>query len=193
MIYVTTTLISRIVPDATLSGYHDALTVPDNNRYSGNTRKVPKAQRFYGILRYNICCHMATIMLQLPYGNEREIHDGRRTSTTSQSAWMESIQAHAQGQEVPLCPKVEARRDLYYSRIEVANTYDGRGSKENLLTRQIKNADPGRQKKLAASSPLSQSGQLPENEPCRRRLVFILPYVLICRQGSFGLNERGWR
>lgn len=81
-------------------------------------------------------CHMATNVLHshlemLPYGNERELNDGRRTSSTSQGSRVEPAQAEAQRAGISLCAKMEVGRDLHRAIIPVAVSNRGRGAEED--------------------------------------------------------------
>jgi hypothetical protein len=79
---------------------------------------------------YNTC-HMTHGMIQLSYGNEREMNDGARTSSTSQIAWMELIQAQEARKSILLCSQVEARRYLHHVRNQVTRTNIRGGVEEN--------------------------------------------------------------
>ena len=104
---------------------------------SRNTQPLVASRR----LRPNVIeypyhyCPMATDMIQwlcqLPYGNERELNDGRRTSRTPQRAWMEPVQAETQRQRILLCTEMENGRDLHHITNQVARTDKGKGSGED--------------------------------------------------------------
>ena len=79
---------------------------------------------------YNTC-HMAKDMLLLPYGNEREMNDGARTSSTSQRERLELVEAQKTRAAILLRSEVEARRNLHHVTFEVARTHTRGGSKEN--------------------------------------------------------------
>lgn len=80
--------------------------------------------------KYNYC-HMATNMVQLPYGNERELNDGRRTSSTPQRTWLEPAQAETSESDIPLCSEMEEGRDLHCIFSPVAAINRGRGAEED--------------------------------------------------------------
>src|SRR6185312_8699082 len=59
-------------------------------------------------------CHVTTDMVQwiLSHDNERELNDGRRTSHSTQRAWMESLQRQAPPEGLFLRSQVEAGSNL---------------------------------------------------------------------------------
>lgn len=74
---------------------------------------------------YNYCpmaTNMVQYLCQLPYGNERDLNDGKRTSRTPQRAWLEPVQAKAQRQGILLCHKVENGRNLHHVTNQIAGT-----------------------------------------------------------------------
>ena len=105
--------------------------ISESTGFTYITRIVSNTPRFYAIRHTYDTCHMATDMLQLPYGNERIMHDGRRTTSASQRIWMEPTQAKAARKEISICSEVERRRDLYYSGVQLANNHARRSSEEN--------------------------------------------------------------
>jgi hypothetical protein len=98
---------------------------------SSNIRKRTNSLPNVSNFDYNKGCHMATNMLQLPYGNERTTNDGRRITSTAQRAWMELAQAKTQRAGISICSEVEARRNLHHVRSQLATHYNRRSSKEN--------------------------------------------------------------
>lgn len=78
-------------------------------------------------------CHVTTDMVQwiLSHDNERELNDGRRTSSASQRAWLESLQGQETPEEFLLCFEVEARAGLSDVRNEVVTTDQRRCAQEN--------------------------------------------------------------
>src|SRR5947208_17076527 len=76
-------------------------------------------------------CHMTQGMLYLPYGKERELNDGARTSSASQRPWMELVQAQEIEERVSVCAQVEARRNLHHVSLEIARINDRGGTAED--------------------------------------------------------------
>lgn len=90
------------------------------------------------ISRYNYC-HMGRGMLYLlPYGKERETHDGGRTTPAAQRARLEPLQAHATTTRIPLCAEMEKRRGIYHVASQLARNHAREGTREDrpsLLTK----------------------------------------------------------
>lgn len=82
-------------------------------------------------------CHMATNMLELPYGNERRLNDGRRTSSATERAWLELVHAQAARAGISLCAKVESWRGLHHFKNQVANSNKRTGTGENSCVRVV--------------------------------------------------------
>lgn len=71
-------------------------------------------------------CHMATNVISLPYGNnERRHNDGGRTSSIPQRARVEPSQAYAERERIPICSKVDARREIHRASHKVRPDYRG--------------------------------------------------------------------
>lgn len=128
------------------------------NRYSDNIRIRTKTLPNVSNFDYTNYCHMATNMLQLPYGNERSTNDGRRTTSTAQRAWMELAQTETQRAGISICSEVEARRNLHHVRSQLATHHTSRSSKENysrLEKDKLKAASGWRQLKSSVAHTLS--------------------------------------
>lgn len=119
---------------------HTTLTgMNEHYGYTGRTRKHPQTFQSHGNLGLTRYCHMATVMLYLPYGNEeRSNNDGRGASSTSQRARMEPLQADAKRERIPLRSKMDARRKIHsacyqaranYSRTSATETSQGQINK----------------------------------------------------------------
>jgi len=82
---------------------------------------------------YNYC-PMATNMIQslcqLPYGNERELNDGRRVKSTLEDTWLEPLHAQAAGERVFIRSEVAQEGGLYLPSVQVARSDGGRSFEE---------------------------------------------------------------
>lgn len=174
----------------------------DNNGYgdySDNIRIRTKTLPNISNFDYNNYCHMATNMLQLPYGNERSTNDGRRTTSTAQRAWMELAQAETQRAGISICSEVEARRNLHHVRSQLATHHTSRSSKENysrLEKDKLKAASGWRRLKSFVASILLSSDWYPVDSRLDSRYLFgnytwtgVPKATVLCKLASGG----GWR
>lgn len=137
------------------------------------------------LYRYHTC-HMTQDMLYLPYGKERELNDGARTSSASQGAWMEPVQAQEIEQRISLRAQVEARRNLHHVSLEIARIETGGGTEENqsIVTLAILSATP---------RPLSSSLRPLDSSP-----LVTLPVNNLstgagnCQWWPCSMNKRKW-
>src|SRR6266487_2302512 len=79
-------------------------------------------------------CHTTISMLYLSRDNIRSHNDGRRTSATSQGAWIEPVQRQEVKAYLSLCYQVWRKANLHCAAYEVATAYQRGGSKEDQLT-----------------------------------------------------------
>lgn len=78
-------------------------------------------------------CHMATIMICLPYGKERGLYanDGRGPTPTLEIAWLEPHLAQTTQERVPLRSEVGYRRILCQRKSKLARRTTGGRTEEN--------------------------------------------------------------